>query len=271
MYKHFFSLPMGFFPRSLKKPETDGYEKGKSNDEKEEIQVMEDKHHNKSWVGRMWSDTCQLGRNPLFVSYTVAAVTSSWVMAVKSTFGQKYIEMQFGLTPAEATQYKTYMIGSLVIGMMASGIVLKLAKFKAHGLAIFNTTTHFAYLLSFLSLAFLSGCTPQTSEDIFGLQNETFAAPSCHCDQVYNPVCLHNFTFNGQQYDQLTVINPCVAGCQSFTMDEEIKRTEVFGCEMEQTSIKTRDYIGCSSRVESGVCNPDECEWKVQVYMVVIW
>ena len=67
----------------------------KEKDEVSETFVMEhnDDKEKISWLARMKLDTKKLAVNPLFVSYLVAAVTSGWVMAVKATFGQKYIEM----------------------------------------------------------------------------------------------------------------------------------------------------------------------------------
>ena len=253
---------MGFFPRNLPRPDGEEPQKEK---------LKEEPTESKSWPAQIKSDTGRLIRNPLFVSYTIAAVTSSWVMAVKATFGQKYLEMQFGLTPAEATQLKTYMLMALVVGMLGGGLTLKFAKFKANGLAIFNTSTHFAYLLLFLGLAFLPGCTPQTENDIFGINNETLASEGCNCDQVYNPICMHNFTYEGVHYDQITVVNPCVAGCESFDLDTDVKTSVVFGCEMEKTSIKTRDYNNCAGEVTTGVCNRELCTRNLQIYMIVLW
>jgi len=82
--------------------------------------------------------------------------------------------MQFGLTPADASRLKQATVLAFAMGFLIGGVVMKIFKFKAHGLVKYNLTGHLAYMILFLLLAFLPGCTPQTGEEIFGLPGNTF-------------------------------------------------------------------------------------------------
>ena len=145
-------------------------------------------------------------------------------MASKATFGQKYVELQFDMTPADSSQVKVYTIISLAIGFFTGGVVMKVVKFKAKGLVRYNLIGHLSYMILFLLLAFLPGCTPQSKEGFFGFpeRNESLASSTCDCYintnsssyvTEYNPMCVYNFTFNGEFFEEKTVINPCLSGC----------------------------------------------------------
>ena len=107
-----------------------------------------------------------------------------------------------------------------------------------------------------LTLWYLPGCTPQTSAEIFGIyQNQTLAAPDCPClNDKYVPMCGHNFTFEGEIYEEMTILTPCQAGCSGVVKNGN-----------------ERNYTGCVENTERGICGSEDCRWKVEVYLSVVW
>ena len=51
-------------------------------------------------------------------------------MASKATFGQKYVEIQFDMTPADSSQLKVMTVVALALGFFAGGVIMKIVKFK---------------------------------------------------------------------------------------------------------------------------------------------
>ena len=77
---------------------------------------------------------------------------------------------------------------------------------------------------------------------------------------------------SGQFYEQATVVNPCLAGCSSLETDSEIVKKEFFGCEIEETTGQSREYLGCGGTSTSlGVCNQDDCQMKIKIYLGLLW
>ena len=75
---------------------------------------------------------------------------------------------------------------------------------------------------------------------------------------------------SGQFYEQATVVNPCLAGCSSLETDSEIVKKEFFGCEIEETTGQSREYLGCGGTSTSlGVCNQDDCQMKIKIYLTL--
>ena len=90
------------------------------------------------------------------------SIVAAWAMAAKGTFGQKYMEIQFNLTPAEASKMKIYYIGALVVGAGLGGFIMKKTKMKPLGVIRYLTINGMVGSAIFFSLWFLPGCTPQT-------------------------------------------------------------------------------------------------------------
>ena len=77
---------------------------------------------------------------------------------------------------------------------------------------------------------------------------------------------------SGKFYEQATVVNPCLAGCSSLETDSEIVKKEFFGCEIEETTGHSREYLGCGGTSTSlGVCNQDNCQTKIKIYLGLLW
>ena len=77
---------------------------------------------------------------------------------------------------------------------------------------------------------------------------------------------------SGQFYEQATVVNPCLAGCSLLETDSETVRKEFFGCEIEETTGQSREYLGCGGTSTSlGVCNQDDCQMKIKIYLGLLW
>ena len=163
----------------------------------------------------------------------IAGVVSSWAFAVKATFGQKYLELQFGLTPAEASGYKIYYIITLCGGFFVGGLVVKFFKFKALAVVRFCTVTNILYSLAALSLWSLPGCTPQRPDELFGVdQWENLNECNCTTDQLV-PMCGKSFVVNETiKITDKTIISPCKAGCDSVNKINQ-----------------TRQYVGCNKTV----------------------
>lgn len=269
----FLNIPMAFFPRDLPKDDHDDItEKVALNlVNKEVFDSIEELKPSQGMLSKMGSDTKQLLKNPLYLAMIVTSITNAWAIAAKATFGQKYVEMQFGLTPADASRLKQATVLAFAMGFLIGGVVMKIFKFKAHGLVKYNLVGHLAYMILFLLLAFLPGCTPQTDEEIFGLPgtNQTLAEFDCECDYAnFNPICIYNFTHSGKFYEQATVVNPCLAGCSSLETDSEIIKKEFYGCEIEETTGHSREYLGCGGTSTSlGVCNQADCQMKIKIYL----
>ena len=172
----FLNIPMAFFPRDLPKDDQDEVpEKVDLNMEKKEIfDSVEEIKPTQGMISKMGSDTKQLFKNPLYMAMIVTSITNAWAIAAKATFGQKYVEMQFGLTPADASRLKQATVLAFAMGFLIGGVIMKIFKFKAHGLVKYNLIGHLAYMILFLLLAFLPGCTPQTGDEIFGLPGNEF-------------------------------------------------------------------------------------------------
>ena len=113
------------------------------------------------------------------------------------------------------------------------------------------------FMKSLLTLhKYLPGCTPQSSAEMFGINNiQTLAAPDCVCsNDKYVPMCGHNFTFEDEFYEEMTILTPCQAGCTGVVKDGN-----------------ARNYTGCAENVTRGICAPQDCHWKLKVYLSVVW
>ena len=93
-------------------------------------------------LSKMLNDTKILFHNPLYCAMIVTSITNAWAIAAKATFGQKYVEMQFGLTPADASRLKQATVLAFALGFLFGGVIMKIFKFKAHGLVKYNLTGH---------------------------------------------------------------------------------------------------------------------------------
>ena len=99
----------------------------------ESSQIIEINTKKLPWYKSLFFDTKDLFKNPLFLMQVIGGLVSSWAMAVKSTFGQKYLEIQFDLTASEASKLKVYYIITLCLGFATGGLVVKIGKLKALG------------------------------------------------------------------------------------------------------------------------------------------
>ena len=102
----------------------------------ESSQIIEIATKKLPWYKSLFFDTKDLFKNPLFLMQVIGGLVSSWAMAVKSTFGQKYLEIQFDLTASEASKLKVYYIITLCLGFAIGGLVVKIGKLKALGYRI---------------------------------------------------------------------------------------------------------------------------------------
>ena len=107
---------------------------------------------NLPWYKGLLYDTKDLFRNPLFLMQVIGGLVHSWAMAVKSTFGQKYLEIQFDLTASEASKLKTFYIMTLCLGFFLGGLVVKLGKLRALGVVRFLTFNSLLSTIVSLSL-----------------------------------------------------------------------------------------------------------------------
>jgi len=268
------SFPLRFFPRELakndQKAEYDGMteypdpeEKKKLDSKKDEKVNLEDdefsaKQAERNAFARIWYDTKDILQNPLFVMQLIAGILSSWAMAAKVTFGQKYMEMQFNLSQGEASHMKIFYVLTLCLGFFMGGVFTKRWKMNPKSVMKFMLVNNLVYMLAPLGLWCLPGCTPQHPELIFGLEtNQSLAAEDCLCTtDKFVPMCGRDFTFDGIHYENTTIISPCKAGCTSVDISDEIA--------------DDRNYTGCHETVERGICGGDDCGWRLTIYIAVI-
>ncbi len=267
-----FSTPLAFFPRNLK-----GENKlDEDTDDKDENLVLkdhfedEDKNTTKKTSSSMISETKALFKNPLFVMQVLAGIVNSWAMATKATFGQKYMEIQFGLSPADASQLKVYYIGSLCLGFLVGGLIVKKLKLKPFNVAIFLLVVQTFYSVTFLLLWSFEGCSPQTPDMLFGANEEqNLADCDCRTDK-FVPICGKNVTMNGYLYEELTILSPCKAGCSDVDVTYSTEEKELFGCPVISKGVDSRKYINCAVPVETGICGAIECKSKVWIYLGLV-
>ncbi|CAG5091174.1 Oidioi.mRNA.OKI2018_I69.PAR.g12900.t1.cds [Oikopleura dioica] len=267
-----FSTPLAFFPRSLKNKNEDNKE------EKEEIDenlVLKDHFENEvektpESSSSMISETKALLKNPLFVMQVLAGIVNSWAMATKATFGQKYIEIQFGLSPADAAQLKVFYIGSLCVGFLVGGLIVKKLKLKPFNVAVFLFVVQTLYSITFLLLWSFEGCSPQSPDLLFGSkEGQSLADCDCRTDK-FVPVCGQNITMDGKIYDELTILSPCKAGCSDVELTYSKEEKEFFGCPVVSKGIDNRKYLDCAVPVETGICGAEECKTRVWIYLALV-
>nr|CAB3266359.1 solute carrier organic anion transporter family member 4A1-like [Phallusia mammillata] len=158
-------------------------------------------------------------RNPTFLFITIAASLDTALVIGLTTFGPKYLESMFSLTPSQAAIY----FGILAImagatGQLLGGVLVTKAKLTVSGIlkfcaacAVIAFATSFVFFQSCPDNLF-AGATVKYSDagedtQLSAYDHTSHCNMACDCNpDTYDPVC-------GD--DGVTYFSPCFAGCNA--------------------------------------------------------
>uniref|UniRef100_A0A8C7E0S7 Solute carrier organic anion transporter family member n=1 Tax=Naja naja TaxID=35670 RepID=A0A8C7E0S7_NAJNA len=203
----FCSIPYFFFPRYMLK--------GKEASEADILKKIEKAKEESLmvFIKKFPQGFLKLLLNPFFILLVLAQCSFSSVLAGLSTFLNKYLEKQFGVT----SSYANFLIGSVnlpaaAVGMLFGGFIMKRFAFSLKAIPRFTIVVLLFSTLCYLPLFFM-GCSSQT---VAGINlSSTSSSPEqnpcnlhCSCSKyLFHPICGDD----GVEY-----LSPCHAGCTGF-------------------------------------------------------
>ncbi|CAK8679887.1 solute carrier organic anion transporter family member 4A1-like [Clavelina lepadiformis] len=243
------SFPILMFPKQL--PGTAGLRVNRETEmhqDKMAIQVASDNSFGHR-LGDVWRSVVLLMRNPTYLMVSLAISFDAGLVLSLTTFGPKYLESMFGVTPTEAALY----FGVLAIlagasGQLIGGVVVTKAKLTVSGMLKFCalssavaacTTAIFTKTCSDTKFAGGTVPYPKNMNATLSPYNHTSSCNAgCRCDtDAYDPIC-------GK--DGITYYSPCFAGCTSHT---NAHGTEVYSnCSCIASNIATAVQGKCNNQ-----------------------
>jgi hypothetical protein len=67
-------------------------------------------------------------------------------------------------------------------------------------------------------------------------------------------MCGSQFEFEGQVYENTTILSPCLAGCKNVHIEDDGEMV----------------YEGCQENITRGICGADDCSWRLYLYIAVV-
>ncbi|XP_068599331.1 solute carrier organic anion transporter family member 2A1 [Brachionichthys hirsutus] len=197
--------------------------------------------------------------SPLFLTLVLAQCCFSSVIAGLATFLNKFLERQYGASPA----YSALLVGAanlptVAVGLLIGGVIMKKAGLSLKAIPRFSVLMLTTSTLLFIPLFFM-GCPTQKVSEVNYYQVGQHSAPTpcyanCSCPaSAYNPVC---------GSDGIEYISPCHAGCTNFTRNPN-------GTQRVQLYTSCRCVSGSQSHAQPAPC-PNSCPHFILPVMLVI-
>ncbi|XP_046544868.1 solute carrier organic anion transporter family member 3A1-like [Haliotis rubra] len=186
----FLAVPLGCFPRHIKKPTVKDTTKSLKDD-----------------VLDMPRAVLRILKNPVVDCLLFGSASGLFFVGGYLSFAPKYIANQFATTAAEANFILSILeLLWAVVGTLLGGIVTSRLRLTSIGCTKLTTIVVSIGTVLY-SLTLVLGCD---SQNIKGLGDSGYSMvnnTSCNCDATeFMPLC---------GVDNVTYINPCMAGCQS--------------------------------------------------------
>lgn len=240
-------LPIILLPKVI--PGTEKHRKGRDVETQKSHLENRERNNERATCG-VFADILILLQNKPYIFQTLGITMNCALVYGFNTFGAKYLESVFGMTPFHSSLlYGIAAIFASFGAQLTSGVVLRKFNLQVRGIIKFMICTGVVSVLS--SIGFLVHCEdidfaggtvpyPNTS-DPTSLLSSCNVNCSCTTDR-YEPVCANGITY----------FSPCFAGCEVKLNDTSYTDCS---CVLNNASLVDREVIASTESCDWKLCN----------------
>nr|XP_039250315.1 solute carrier organic anion transporter family member 4A1-like [Styela clava] len=250
------SIPILMLPKYL--PGTAEHRKNRNVEVQEnhliKTEINEENEKKSCQVG---SDILLLLKNKAYVFTTLAVTTNCALIYGFNTFGAKYLESVFGLTPF----HSCLLFGIAAIfantgAQITSGIIIKKFNLSVEGIikyllacGVFSAFCSIGFIVHCQDIDLAGGTVPYPNST-FELTPYSSCNEDCGCStDRYQPVCGEGITY----------FSPCFAGCQT-----QISETSYTNCSCVSNLNSTENIV-----ISSENCDRNACQMIIPFLLII--